>query len=467
MRLLWIALAVAGCETTPSAPADPPSLDMRADADLNDAALLDSSVPDAAVDAAPAPACAVEIAGPIEVFEGSIARVPVTTTGSPSVDVDSEGATAAWVEDDVLHIKAGYGPAGQFDGSLIATCEAGSQATPITIDRRAMGFEAGFEWTDDGPPGREYFSMWIDGQDPDTLWVFGGFHYVPRQFTVAADLWRLDLLSGAWTAVDAPDAPLRAGGGMAMRPGERSAIFYGGLTPENALPFALNRLAYGPDGATWTPIEMEDRGQGTYQPAVFFDARRERFLALGGQGLFGAHVKLHAFRPEAGRFLRVPTSEPRPAGRTGFFWAYDPQQDRIVLFSGEQGGDGANCNCDAQTWALMLDENPPRWALLDEGGGPEPRRNGLYAYDPHGHRMLLWGGTPDGRTSGEGLWAFDFADDAWHRLNLATGLDSMDAPPRSSGMMVFDAARGRMLAGFGNSGRVFQDLWALPLTLDR
>jgi hypothetical protein len=460
MRLLWVALVLAGCDDGTSASSDPIVLDRAVmDAQVVDAAV--DMVMDAEPDQAP-PACAVQVDGPIAVLEGSIAQVAAVTEGEPEVRFEGEGASAAWLVDGQLHLKAGYGEAGMFAGTLIATCGAVSAEVPITIERRSMGFEAGFEWTDDGPPGREYFSMWIDPQNPDALWVFGGFHYEPRQFTVAADLWRLDIPSGQWTAVDAPDAPLRAGGGMAFRPGERTGFLYGGLTPNNTIPFAFDQLTYDDEGARWTAVEMDDRGQGTYQPAVFFDARRDRFLALGGQGLFGTHVNLHAFRPQMGRFLPVPTGEPRPVGRTGFFWAYDPQGDRVVLFSGEQGGEGWDCHCDDQTWALYLDENPPRWALLDEGGGPEPRRNGIYTYDPYGHRMLLWGGTPDGQNSGEGLWAFDFADDTWHRLNLAT-----DAPPRSSGAAVIDAARGRMLAGFGNGARVYQDLWSLPLTLNQ
>ena len=367
-------------------------------------------------------------------------------------------------------MKGSYGPPGIFEGTLIATCAAGEARQPLTVTRQAITFEPVLEWGDDGPPAREYFSMWMDPLDSDVLWVYGGFHYRPQQFTVAADMWRYDLVDGGWTAVESASAPLRAGGGLAFVPGTRTAYYYGGLARDGdsfGVPFAVDRLALDADVPAWNPVEIEG-GRGTYQPAFFYHPARAAFITLGGQGALGTHMNVNVFDPEAGTWSAMDIAPgpgigaAGPSGRTGFFWTWDPLGDRVVLFGGEQGGgEGFECNCATDTWALNLGEDPPRWSRLATDG-PEGRRNGLYTYDPYGERLLVWGGTPDGMANAQGLWAFDLRTDTWHELTVGES-----APLRSSGVAVIDAARGRLVLGFGNNTEaIYQDLWGVPLTLD-
>ena len=49
---------------------------------------------------------------------------------------------------------------------------------------------------------------------------------------------------------------------------------------------------------------------------------------------------------------------------------------------------------------------------------PIGRRNGAFALDPLGHRLLVWGGTADGATAFPGLYALDLdrGREAWHRV---------------------------------------------------
>ncbi len=100
--------------------------------------------------------------------------------------------------------------------------------------------------------------------------------------------------------------------------------------------------------------------------------------------------------------------------------------------------------------------------LAEDGGalGAIGRRNGTFALDPLHHRLLVWGGTSDGRVTREGLLAFDLdrGHEGWSEVPTEG-----DAPARSSGGMVFDGQRQRMLVGFGNGARVYTDLWSLEL----
>ena len=100
-----------------------------------------------------------------------------------------------------------------------------------------------------------------------------------------------------------------------------------------------------------------------------------------------------------------------PPGRNGHFWAYDDVEDRLIVFGGEGWPGSATCTaCRHDTWALEMGRSPPEWVRLAEDGGALGdlgRRNGSFVLDPVNRRLLVWGGTPDGRTTFPGLFAFD------------------------------------------------------------
>ena len=81
----------------------------------------------------------------------------------------------------------------------------------------------------------------------------------------------------------------------------------------------------------WRAVAEAPDDPGTYQPALFVD-QRGRLLTFGGTAPQGTHAALYAFDPEAGTRALVETAGEGPTGRTGFFWAYDPPTDRLVVF---------------------------------------------------------------------------------------------------------------------------------------
>ena len=138
-----------------------------------------------------------------------------------------------------------------------------------------------------------------------------------------------------------------------------------------------------------------------------------------------------------------------PSARYGFFSGFDAERGRLVVFSGAQGF--APLDPAADTWALDLRSDPPAWHRLasgEEPGSPPGRRNGVAVWDPTGSRLFVFGGTADARGSEPGLWAFDATPGAerWARVER-----EMSPPVRSSAFGVFDASRGRVVFGFGNT----------------
>ena len=63
---------------------------------------------------------------------------------------------------------------------------------------------------------------------------------------------------------------------------------------------------------------------------------------------------------------------------------YDPVRDRMIIFSGSQGG--------SETWELRLSGTPAWSRIITAGGPPEERRGHSAIYDPRRNRMIVFGG---------------------------------------------------------------------------
>ena len=99
-----------------------------------------------------------------------------------------------------------------------------------------------------------------------------------------------------------------------------------------------------------------------------------------------------------------------------------------------------------------------RWVKLLDDEPSFMRRNSAFTLDEANHRLVVWGGTPDGKNSVNGLWFLDLdkGDERWERLDVPS-----EVPPRASGSAVYDPVKKRIIAGFGNSTKgAFPDTWA-------
>ncbi len=396
------------------------------------------------------------------------AAPPVPVCPSPSAFSISEGGRAvlpyASLESDDLEITGDgervlvYAPYGATSGRVRAWCDdVPSEWTAIEVRPLAWTREAQWDDAQSGPPGREYGAFWIDG---DALWVFGGFHYEPKQFTPGADLWRFDLAGRAWTEMEAHDAPMLPGGRTAVGPTPGTILYFGGSRMEEdgslATPPTLRTLDMASQRFSSAPHEME--APGSYTGAFVRDAKRDRWLSIcGADGAIGVHCDVHAYSSAGWERVRVARG-PKPAPRYGFHYAYDEETDRVFVVAGQTGP--ANLDMIGDAWALELGEDPPRWVMIADETDGVRRRNGAFVLDPIGRRLLMFGGTADGRVSVPDLWALglDRGRETWTAIPIAE-----EVPMRTSGIGVYDAERDRALFGFGNGDAVYTDLWALAL----
>ncbi len=412
--------------------------------------------------------CAVELSEQTtSLSEGGRARLALSVEGEVSALTAVTSTGEVRIEDTTLVAKPAYGTGGtSMSVTLQFECGGQPQETAIDFDVRAIRWSALPTWTPgtDGPLNREYGNMWIDQENPDRMLAFGGFHYQPQQFTPANELWQFDLVNNAWTQLNPVGAPLRPGAGLALIGGQE-AIYYGGLVDGSTTPFAMEHLNYAGDTPTFTSIDIMvgplGGPSGDYQPSFLWDAPRERLIsACGLRAGGGHHCDVRAIDRTTGESTTLAAAGEAPVGRNGQLWVHDEMTERLILFSGDRGD--AMCDCEPDAWALELSEDPVRWVPIAMGSPPVGRRNGAFALDHDGHRMFVWGGTPDGASAAPGIFALDLdrGAETWHLVEP----EGEPPPDRASGAAVYDAARQRLVMGFGNSSAGnFTDLWALEL----
>lgn len=383
-------------------------------------------------------------------------------TTDEAAQFEGAGDAEVFELEDRLVLRAPYGRASGDDGVRVTCGDGSSRLIPLATTR--------ISWTllkswfgADGPIAREYFAWWLDPVETERIWIYGGFVYEPAQFTPNQELWSFDVVDRTWTSHGVlPNAPNATGGRAAQGPLPQSIYYHGGIDATNDTPSLLRVLDYSGATPVWSEVDSQGTlAPGSYTGALIHDARRERWLSVcGASQSAGLNCRVTAFTEEVGwESLSVDAEAGRPRGRYGFAYAFDEENDRIVIFGGQDGG--ANEAIDGETWALELAGPSPRWVqLFDETEEITKRRNGAWALDAEGARLFVWGGTPDGANSVEGLQVLhlDRGHERWHSIATPNNV-----PPRTSGGGIYDAERGVIYWGFGNDDALYRDVWSMSV----
>jgi hypothetical protein len=376
-----------------------------------------------------------------------------------------EGDLQASIEATRIVLRAPYG-----EGPRTARFVCATGTATASVDVQPLRWSSVAEWTGNEaegvPGGREYFAWWLSpSAGEQALYMYGGFAFEPRQFTPRSDLYRFDRRSNVWSQVT-QTGPLPAPGGR-VAVGADGAIHYfgGGLpTPDGSIDTQPAFLRWSASPAGFEALSAEG-APGSYTGSLLYDRPRDRWLSVCGVDTIalGLHCRVHAYTT-AGGWREIEIAGDAPMGRYGFHYALDEETDRVILFGGQVGQSNAAIGGD--TWALELapESGEPTWVqLFEEVEGISRRRNGAYALDPIGHRLFIWGGTPDGRNAVEGLdvLSLDRGTETWTHLDTPEG----GPPARGSAQGLYDPTRREILWGFGNTAaRRYTDLWSLALT---
>lgn len=362
-----------------------------------------------------------------------------------------------------LLLRAGYGLA---DPTARIDIVEGDARSSVDLELRTheLSWKQSKWAASSGPQAREHGAFIVDAE-AHAAFLLQGSGYSP-QWVPIADSWRLDLATSAWTpwtpTGDIP--PATAGMRGAHLAGRKIAYVHGGYTgfgDDEETRGELYRVDLGGADRTFTKLTSDGDGNPRYLHAIAYDDKGDQLVVFGGvkqkpKMMFFDDTWLVKIAGDAATWTKLETAT-RPSARYGAFYAFDEPSRRFIVWSGAQipksKDDPVNAAKDA--WALDLSVDPPAWSKLAPAGeAPPGRRNGCVMHDPVGRRLFVFGGTPDGRTTTQGLWVLSLepGHEAWTRLDLPK------APPARSSGFGFATPDGGVACGFGNDDVPYTDV---------
>lgn len=409
----------------------------------------------------PEPICPeVELPEQLTIIEGGRWAYADPMNAIASLEV-SGGTT--WRGDDGWFVRMPYG---QAEATILATldCEVGEQQVEVGVALEPLRWEEEVDWSGaDGPSAREHTMLWFF-EDTRYLYLYGGYVFSPQQFTTDTELWRFDLESLAWEQLTIEgESPSFAGGRHVVLSDEQALLFVGGDAPRRGEGNSADwKLTVDEDGVgRWVREEPVGAPGAASLAGMIYDAMRERVvLALGLSG--NRLIEDVWSRDSDGVWSAMePGGAEQPALRYGFAYAHDAAADRLVVLSGARLPNMfSQVNPARDLWALDLERM--EWSELSPTGeAPQGRRNGCWAHDTKHHRLLMWGGTADARTSEQDLIIVDLdpGKERWRSVEFPAGPRA-----RASCSGIYDAQRGQAIFGFGNDEQgLYTDLQRLVL----
>ncbi|MBM4319275.1 MAG: hypothetical protein FJ125_04770 [Deltaproteobacteria bacterium] len=306
------------------------------------------------------------------------------------------------------------------------------------------------------PGARSFHAMATDllGQK---LVLFGG-----HAWSGLADLWLDDTWEWdgwTWSRVEPPGyrPTARSGHAMAGVGQEGMVALFGGYGRRAGSGTRLADLWLF-DGSAWSEQQGEDP-QGDGGPAgrnwhaLSYDTQRGRLVLFGGRAgqLLGDTWEWDG---RSWRDCSPGPEEPAPAPRDAHAMAFDPRRGRVVLHGGR---DLASAPLgDLWEW------DGARWQLVPAGANrsiPPPRLSHGLAWDESSGAVLLYGGSDGTGTVHGDLWAWDGA--TWRELSSPRHL--ADGPRPRLGHAVAADPHGQKLVAFGGHAQQidqrFADTW--------
>ena len=188
-----------------------------------------------------------------------------------------------------------------------------------------------------------------------------------------------------------------------------------------------------------------------YDPAA--PQRMMMFAGFDGNGLQNDVLALPLAGGGGWTDLSPAAGPPAPSPRVGCTAILDNLNNRMIVFGGSPVP-GEN-----EVWALNLSP-VPYWELLLPGSisfsAPAPRFGHTAVYDPPNQRMIVFGGNNGGQTLND-TWALSLPSGAGATWSLLTAFGSAPPPPRENHAAVYDSVGARMIVFGGIDNDLFWD----------
>lgn len=242
------------------------------------------------------------------------------------------------------------------------------------------------------------------------LFMFGGFSSRDR----IADTWLLDLETLTWTELHPADSPSpRSDSSFSYDPEHDMVILFSGYRNDEVQ--ARQTWVYSFEEENWIELDPENPPLHQYGHYMMYVPETGQHLMYPGHWsvVSGTTTTSHGFGGDIWEY-RYPENEwiEHPATTTppGRYWgnvAYDPDENRIVLF----GGHGDRDYDD--TWSYCVETGT--WVRESQQDKPPVRNSSSMAYDPVNKVFLMFGGfVPDGSLGD--TWILDAETMQWSEV---------------------------------------------------
>ena len=219
-----------------------------------------------------------------------------------------------------------------------------------------------------------------------------------------------------------------------------------GLLPAGAIGGGLA----GNDGF-WRPVPPPYLH---FAPAIH-DPDLDRIVSFGGSDGLVRNWTWELRLSDSPRWTSLEPGGDVPAPRMNHTAIHDPVRQRMIVFGGRTGFNVTVV--DAHVWSLSL-QGPPQWSrLFVQGQGPSARHGHVAAYDPSEDRMIVFGGH-DGVGYNNDVWTLSLADPpTWSRLDVS----GLRPPPTWMNAAIWDPVEKRLIIHGGE--QLDFETWALTL----
>jgi N-acetylneuraminic acid mutarotase len=250
------------------------------------------------------------------------------------------------------------------------------------------------------------------------------FVYVPTAgrvviLSVSGETWSYDLMSGNWENRKAVGAPSVVGARAAYDSKADRLIVFGGLPGDysagNFRPASApidQTWAYDYKSNRWTQMHPKVSPPARNFHALAYDEASDRVILFGGTGDLEAVLKdtwAYDYNRDTWTQMSPPAS---PSGRSFSQMVYDVARDRMVIFGGTDDGRGSGYARMRDTWTYDYDRD--RWTEL-KILGPSARAYHMLAYDRESKQIVLFGGGGGPNAYDNQVWLFDSSKDTWTR----------------------------------------------------
>lgn len=263
------------------------------------------------------------------------------------------------------------------------------------------------------------------------------------------------LAYNAWFTNLAASTPpsARRSTGATTEPSTPERIWiYGGYNGS----FLGDLVAYNTQQNVWSTIAGTGTPPGTRERhSLAFDPVGNAVVVFGGQNLpmfsFVHYDTLHIFKTATSVWTQIPRSGTWPAARkdAALFWV--PHLGKLLLFGGDDGPNAGNRFNDMFLLTLDSANNTASWSQITPGGVTPPKQtSGCIAYDPTGHRLIVYGGETSDGTAVNTTYQYLLDSNTW-QLDSPTGTPP---PGESFSQCAWDPVSSRVLlyGGQNNGG---------------